>query len=283
VEVKRSVELRSDLVVLIVAIVAPAWLAAIWVAPQPAPPTLPPALSLPAEAVRNAIADDRRLARTAPPEHDENERRRREAYRALGQAELHGGSEDSARLRRAEMAEALAAIAARYGERAIAAVRARDVERAIRALAGELPPTQRGEELGRLGQMLERWGAVVGGRRRADELVIRTLAAARWNIAHGRSPVDGFDRFRRQAYYGWLALHGEAASETMRAQALAAYEEAGGTDADEARGVFAWRRGDVEAAHAAFSRAHERTGSVRFRNHALFVLAAGASEGEGNP
>jgi hypothetical protein len=273
-EVKRRVASRTEVSALVVALAAPGVLAARWLAPQPAPPTEPPALTLRADEVRAAISEEHRLALSAPPDDDPNERRRRELYRAQGRAELRGGERNEGELRREGMAEALAALAAAHGDAAIAAVRARDVERAIRALAGEGSRDERAEELGRFAETLRRWGAIVDDRRCADELVVRALAAARWNLAHRRPPTDGFSELHRRAYYGWLALHGEAASSDIREQALAAYQSAGADDADEALGVFAWFGGAPEAAAAAFLRAYERTGSVRLRNHALFALAA---------
>ncbi len=267
-DVKRGLGLRPDLVAATIALVLPGLVIALWIAPRAATPTDMPALALPSDHARALIEDDRARAVRAPD--GEAEERRRTLYRAQGIAELRGELASAAAERRDELHSLLEAL----GDEEIAALRARDVERTIAAIGGTGSDIERAEELGQLPASLTRWGAIVDGRRIASELVIRTMAAARWNLIHGRAPTDGFGVLRLRAYHGWLALHGDGASAEMRASALDAYEASGGTDADEARAILAWRAGDTERAIAAFERAYERTGNVRFRNHALAVALA---------
>jgi hypothetical protein len=162
---------------------------------------------------------------------------------------------------------------------ALAAARARDVTRMLPALRGEggLTGTQRASELGVFPAMLERYGAIVAGRRIAPELVIRTNFAARWNVIHGLAMTDGMSRLELRAYYGWLALEGGTAPLGMRMEAVDAYAAAGGTRVWEARGVLAFEAGEMAEARSDFERACDLTGSLRLRNHALAALAASES------
>lgn len=269
-EVKHR--LGPDLLSAILAITMPGVVLALWLPTVPAIPVEVPALTLPADQVRAAIDAERARAADAPD--DALEARRRALYLEQGLAEVQPGDEARAIERHRELAAVLAEIAAAHGEDGVAAIRARDVERMVPALAGQGDATERAGELGGFASSLERWGATVEGRRVASEHVIRALFAARWNVAHGRPPTDGFGTLRLRAYHGWLALHGDAAPPALRAAALDAYEQAGGEGADEARAVLAWRAGEPDLAAAAFTRAHQRTGNLRMRNHAAAASSA---------
>lgn len=261
-----------DLIAALLAILMPSAALGAWLPVHAALPIESPVLTLPADQVRAAIAADRRRAQAAP--EDELESRRRTLYLELGLAESRPEEPAAGAARRRALAAALEEIVRVHGEDAVAAIRARDVERMIPALAGQGDPIERARELGSFSQALSRWGAIVEGRRVASEYVIRALFAARWNVAHGRPASSGFGRLRLRAYEGWLALHGEAASPELRADALDAYEAAGGSDADEARAILAWRAGDRASAAAAFGALYERTGNLRFRNHQAAALAS---------
>nr|MDQ3033847.1 hypothetical protein [Myxococcota bacterium] len=171
----------------------------------------------------------------------------------------------------------LDAIAQAHGDEAIAAIRAADVERMIRALAGEGDDRARAQAVGAFRRSLERWGAIDGDRRVAPEIVVRALFAARWNAVHGRALTEGLGPVHLRAYHGWLALEADTAPSAMRERAIDAYREAGGAWADEARGVLAWRGGAFDEAASAFARAHEESGVVRLRNHALAAALAASA------
>ncbi|UJR87034.1 hypothetical protein [Sandaracinus amylolyticus] len=278
-EVKHRLRVGPDLLAAMLVVVPSSLLVAIWLAPRAAIPAEIPPLSLDAAEARASIAQEHRVAAHAPT--DDDARRRRELYEAQNLASIHGEPAERGEARRAELREVLDRMIDAHGEAVVEVVRAEDVERMIPALAGEGDDTSRAALLGDFREALERWGAIAGERRVAPDLVVRALYAARWNAVHGRPLTEGLDEVRLRAYHGWLALHGDAADENLRLAALDAYERAGGANADEARGVLAWRAGDAEAAALAFTRGHERTGDLRLRNHAL--AAAMRAAGPGDP
>jgi hypothetical protein len=268
---------RAELIGLVLAISLPAGLLTLWATPRAARPAEMPALVLPAPEVARAIADQDALAADAVD--DEMEANRRRLYLASGLAEVRmDATQEEFTARAAGLAQLARTIAAR-DPHALAAARARDVTRMLPALRGEghLTATERASEMGVFPQMLERYGAIVDGRRIASELVIRTNFMGRWNVMHGLPPTDGMSQLERRAYYGWLALEGGAAPLSMRVDAVEAYAAAGGTRVWEARGVLAYESGELAQAHSDFEHAYELTGSLRLRNHALAAL--GASEG----
>ena len=276
-EVKRGRASRAEAVALLLGLAAPGSLSALWLAPRPAMPVEPPGLALRATEVVSALREAHAFASRAPD--DALEARRRELYLASGRAELAGEDELVGIRRRAELAEVLAQLAAAHGDDVVRAVRARDVERMLPALAGEGDLDARAGELGQFPRILERWSAVVGDRRIADELVVRTLFAARWNASHSRPLEADLSPLERRAYHGWLAFHGEAADAAMRSDAFDAYLALAPDDeaaVAEARGVLAFQSGEYALAEAAFRAGHVRTGSVRLRNLALEAAARAA-------
>jgi hypothetical protein len=276
-QVKHRLLASPDLVAATVALCMPALLASLWLSPRAAIPLELPPLVLGAAEVREAIEAERALASRAPS--SELALRRRALYDERNRAELGSEPRDAVEARRRELGRLLILIARDEGDDAIAAMRAADAERMIAALAGHGDPEERAAALGRFPAALARWGAVVGTRRVAPELVIRTLFAARWNLVHAREQTEGLEGVALRAYHGWLAFHGDAADLGLRLAALDAYAAAGGLHADEARGAFAWQAGEWDAAAAAFTRAHEATSSVRFRNHAQAAVEASLGAG----
>ena len=254
---------------LVLAISIPAGLLTLWASPRAAQPAEMPALVLPAPEVAREIAAEDALAASAPT-GDEDEVHRRTLYLAQGLAEVRmDDTPEEAQRRAANLALLLRRIAARDPAE-VAAIRARDVTRMLPALRGEgLSSNERASEIGVFPAMLERYGAIVDGRRVAPELVIRTMFLARWNAMHGLPLTDGMDELRLRAYHGWLALEGGRAPIGMRIEALEPFAAAGGWRVWEARGVLAYESGAFGEARGDFERAYELGGSVRLRNLAL--------------
>ncbi len=260
---------RAELAALVLAVSIPAGLIALWASPRAARPVEMPPLVLPSAEVARAIAAENALGAEATD--DDHEAARRELYLAQGLAEVRMDDfPEEASGRAARLAHLTSEIGA-ADPAAIPRARARDVVRMMSALRGEghLDATGRASELGVFPQMLERYGAVVAGRRVAPEFVIRTMFYARWNAIHGIAMTEGMTALQLRAYYGWLALEGGAAPLGMRIEALDAYAAAGGSRVWEARGVLAFEGGEMAEARGDFERACDLTGSLRLRNHAL--------------
>jgi hypothetical protein len=256
--------------------------------PRASPVVELPALALPAAEVRTALDDEDALASTAPDSDEETARR--SAYLEQGLAELSGGELPGVgRARLERLALATTRLLDTGGEDAIRAARAADVLRMERALLDEGDPEARAGELGRFPLTLERWHAVESGERIAPRIVVRALAAARWNALHfssdsrpsSRSPdvperllTDGMSPLHLRAYYGWLALHGAIGLSPMRVQALHSYADAGGSFAREAHGALLYLEGERELAAAELRDSYAETGNLRVRNAALAALDA---------
>ena len=271
---------RSDLVPLLVALCVPGAVSAWWLAPRAAPPIELPPLVLASDEAAAARAAAIALAATEPTGGATG--RRRDLYHEMGVAELRG-AEPPAELdrRHALLGAAMDAIVAEHGEEAIAAMRAADVERGLAALAdADMEPRERAGAIGGFPRALERWGAMVDGRVRAPEIVLRALFAARWNAIHRRPSTDGLAPIERAAYHGWLALEAPTAPTALRHEALARFAEAGGHHALEARAFLAWGAGELDAAAELYDRASAATSSIRLRNHALACRTAGLSAGD---
>lgn len=266
--------LSAELVGLVLAVSIPAGLIALWASPRPARPAEMPALVLPAPEVAAAIAAQDALAAEAVDSEEETQRRR--LYLAQGLAEVRMDDSPEQYEARASGLTQLARMIAARDPHELAAARARDVTRMLPALRaeGDLDATERAQELGVFPRMLERYGAIVDGRRIAPELVVRTNFLARWNGIHGLVLTDGMGPVELRAYYGWLALEGGEAPVGMRREAVEAYAAVGGTRVWEARGMLAYEAGEMAEAHAAFAQAADLTGSLRLRNHALAALEA---------
>lgn len=246
-------------------------LVAFWHVPRSAPPIELPALVLPRAEVAGELAREAALAEGFEDDRDAG---RRTLYLAQGRAEiLRNDTPASARNR----VDALAAALDGWPEASIAGARAADVLRMERALAGEGTEAERGAELGRFAESLERWHAVEGGVRIAPVLVVRALAHARWNAIFDRPLTEGMSPLRLQAYHGWLALHGTVGWSEVRDRALSAYAAAGGVRAHEARGTLLWFDGEPALAQAELEEAAAITGNLRVRNHALACVEAGAA------
>lgn len=267
---------RAELIGLILAISVPAGLIGLWASPRPARPTeMPPLVFRTAEVqetIAGEVAIESRLASDDP-----DEIHRRALYLATGLAEVRRDDRPEAASARVLQLTQLAHRIAERGPELLASARARDVGRLMPVLLDEghrFTETERASELGAFPQMLERYGAVAGGRRIAPEIVLRTMFFARWSSIHGLEMTDGMTPLELRAYYGWLALEGGVAPLGMRADAVEAYASVGGTRVWEARGVLAFESGELATARSDFEHAYELTGSVRLRNHALAAMQA---------
>lgn len=273
---------ESDPRALALFVVLPVVLAVTLWWPRPAPVVELPALALAAGDVRRALAEEDALAGTVTDSDEESARRA--AYLEQGLAELRGGeTPGAARDRLARLARAARRLQEAHGEDALRAARAADVLRIERALLEEGDPEARARELGRFATTLERWHAVEGGERIAPRIVIRALAAARWNALHFSPPsptpsaderplTDGMSPLHLRAYHGWLALHGAIGLSPMRVEALRSYAAAGGSHAREAHGALLYLEGERELAAAELRDSYAETGNLRVRNAALAAL-----------
>lgn len=256
---------------LLATIVAPALLFWSWSRPRAAAPSEMPTLALPPDAVRAQLEADVAAAAGAPD--DEAARTRRALYDETNQAELEAADPPGRARRRAErLAAALTALGEAHGDDAVAATRAADLARAEAAMRGALPEVQRASAVGAFGELLERWNMARRGRQVAPRFVMRTAFKARWNAMHGLEPTASMSEVEQRAHWGWLALHGDAATLEMRLDAAERYAELGGERADEARAVLLFDEGAGGPAQEAFEAAYADTPSFRLRNHALAAL-----------
>jgi len=257
---------------LIVASMAAACAAVLLALPQAVFPREGPGLALDPLAVREVVRREERLGPVSGAEVD----RLAELYAAQGRAETSEGERrEEFEARMQALTEAVAALRAAKGDEAIAALRAEALRALEPALAGALDPAEEQAVLGSFPRMLERYGAMRGGRLVAPFFVARTLYKARWNGIHRLPLTDGFAPIERQAYYGWLALHAHDAPATRRLAALEAYAEAGGAGAAEARAYFAALAGRPAEAAVRYGELWEQRGDLRARNHALALQGAG--------
>lgn len=256
------------LVALVATLVAPGLILWSWSRPRIAPPAEMPTLALPPDAIRAQLDEDATSAERVPD--DETTRARRALYVEANEAEIAGTDPPARARRRTErLAETLDALEEAHGEPAVAGARVADLERAEAAMRGELPEVRRAGELGGFPEALERWNMARRGRQAAPRFVVRTAFKARWNVMHGRDATEGMSEIERRAHWGWLGLHGDAASLAMRLEALDHYEEVGGERAEEARAVLLYDEGMGNEAQAAFEAAHAGQPTFRLRNHAL--------------
>lgn len=248
-----------------------------WV-PRAVAPTEVPALQLSPSSVARIIEAQRALAASAPSTD-----RIKELVRLLEQqnrAEARGdNAPERSQARRKRIAEAREEVQSAQGPQAIAAVRARWTERAMRVVKGsasEEASEEHAEVLGSFDQAMSRYGLRDLRGLRASRFAVRTLFKAHWNALVGLSPTEGFASVELQSYWGWLALQADDAPLSLRRQALQAYAKAGGPGAFEAGAVFAFGEGDFRRAAELFRLAYQNVPSLRLRNHLLAAEVAAA-------
>lgn len=257
---------------LVACLITPGLLTWAWSRPTPVAPREMPPLVLEPQALEAQRERDRRAAEGAV---DDDERAR--LYHEANVAQ-HEGGEPPGRAR--ARSEALRQLASELGEEALAGVRARDLARAEQALWGALPAGERIAELGGFGETLQRYGLVHDGRQVGPRAVIRVLFKARWNTMHARPLTEAFSPIELQAYWGWLAIRGDAAPLERRLDGASHYARAGGRDAAEIRGVLLYREGHLDDARTAFEQAHGENPSFRLQNHILACTRAVLDEGD---
>ena len=194
---------------------------------------------------------------------------RRDLYLAHGLAELHRNDSPTAARARVDALREAAESLAEQGT--LDAARAYDVQRGLALLynPGDGDAEERSGELGTFPSVLEQYGAVVGRRRVAADVVVHALFWARWNAIHDRPLVEGMDDVVLRAYHGWLAYYGARGGTELRSSALVQYVRAGGLRGFESEAYLRLSGGDVAGARLAFDEAYERTGNVRLRNASL--------------
>ncbi|MBT8469951.1 MAG: hypothetical protein KJN97_14500 [Deltaproteobacteria bacterium] len=250
---------------------------AILALPQPVDPWEMPSLVLDRAAVSDAIALDETLSEEAPESEEA------QALRALFLD--HGRSEANPPYERREydrrqgaIHRATKAVLAKHGEPAFEAMRADAVEELMRVL-GDGGLEARGEvEEGILGgflTVLTEYGALRGSVIVAPPLTLRVFYKARWNSIHRRPFVEGFSSIEKQAYWGWLALHGWGKPLEKREEALLAFRDAGGFGTLEAAALFDLLEGNPARSSRSLHQLYEASGQLRLRNFSLGVLHAG--------
>jgi len=272
-ETEQPARFSADGARMLVAVIAMSCTSVILASPQPVAPSESPPLILERAAVARVLSEDRDRAQNVP-EAEEILRIER-AYRSAGLAEL--GEPETARATRertVEMAEGIRAIAETHGEDAVLALRARTTERAIQALKGELPAEDRRALLGTFGTIMERYSVIEAGRLVAPEFVLRALYKARWNGYMRLELTSGLEDIELQAYWGWLALAARGIEVRRRLSALDSLEGVTNGEYPEARATLLFQSGEYSQAADLFDELHRRTGSLRYRNHALAAVHA---------
>jgi hypothetical protein len=231
-------------------------------------PVALPSLRLPAGEVAAVIEKDRADARAlaasdAVSKLEELFLRRGAEQRSASASAIRSGTTLEALRQRLEQ------FRIEHGEKAVRGLRARAVERLEAALDLALPDEEAKDVLGAFPVLLDKYDAARDGLLVAPHFVIRTMYKSRWNLMHGLDSTRGLARVEEAALFGWLALHGEGSPLELRRRALEEYLEAGGPDAEEARGVMYFKLGlDSEAVHE-FEAAYQRNPSIRIRNHLI--------------
>ena len=253
---------RAPLIALLLALAVPGSLTAWWLVPRPAEPAEMPPFVVPRVAALTSIA-----TALAPAARDEGPRR--DLYIAHGLAELHMDDSPAAARTRAEALSAAADALEAAGT--LEAARAFDVARGVALLytPGDGTEAERGGELGAFPSVLERYGAVIAGRRVAPDIVVHALFWARWNAIHNRELTDGMDATVLRGYHGWLAYYGARGGTELRSGALLEYVRAGGLRGYESEAYLRMSGGDIAGARLALDEAYARTGNVRLRNQSL--------------
>ena len=258
---------------LIITSFAVAFAAIVIAMPQPVEPGPVLPLPLDPDAVHASLEADEALAARASSSAEAA--RLRELELELGRAER---GRQSAR-ERDERLEALrgarAALLEAEGEEAVAAERARASLRVDAFRRGELDPEAAAEALGSFAAPAEIYALVQDGQAVAPPIVFRSIFKARWNAMLGLDAVDGLSPIELQALWGWPALEAVHLPAPQRLAALEHFQAAGGTISLEARATQAYHAGEHEVATRLFLEAHEATGNLRLRNHALWTQAMG--------
>lgn len=260
---------------LVLWITAAALIGAMLAIPQPVDPWEMPSLVLDRAAVSDAIALDQALAREQPD--SEQVRALRALFLDHGLAEANPPySVIDYDHRQAAIFRASRRVVETHGEAAIGTMRSHAVEAFIRVFADGRSEPQ-GDAIAVVGGMpevLKDYGAVRDGVVIAPPLTVRAFYKARWNAIHRRPFTEGFSPIERQAYWGWLALHGWGRPLDQRTEALLAFRDAGGFGTEEAAALFDLLGGHPDRAARSLDRLYQTRRELRLRNLALGTLHA---------
>jgi hypothetical protein len=247
-------------------------------APRPVPPSQLPPLWLDSQRVEAALAHDHELAASAHALVKEPEVTRfLQLYRDEGLSELADDVNLSALgERRRELSASADRLFTRLGVERTRALIASTTERAMQALAGHGDSTEARGLLGSFPGLLSRYGYVDAARRgfgQAPPLSVRTLYKARFNLICERPLERDLQPIELQAYEGFNALSAAGLSPERRAQAAQTFFRVGGRDGAEAAAIWQFQGGAHGQALALFRSGYERTGLLRLRNMALYVVS----------
>ncbi len=237
--------------------------------PRAIEPNTLPALTLEPAAVREALARDRAVsARDVEHRHAPE---LRALYLAQGLADVQE-TFDADRKRRLHLfSDALTA-----EQRDTLRVQA--TERALSALFERADAPRGAERTGLLGhfptQLAESGLRAKEGTWIAPELTVRAAYKVRWNLVHGRPRDEGLSRVERQAFHGFLALHGRGLPPTARSESAQEFYDAGGRRSAEAYAVWLFQGGLPEQGLTFLERAMAQREELRTRNMRIAMLLA---------
>ncbi len=256
---------------LILWVVAAGLIGATLAIPQAVDPWELPSLVLDRQAVSDAVALDRALAKEAPDSPEAQSLR--ELFLEHGRSEANPPYERAVYdKRQVAIHEAIEALVAAHGEAAFDAMRAEAVEEFVAVFddgAGEPSDDYEIGVIGGMREILTRYGMIRDGVVIAPEMAIRAFYKARWSAVHRRAPIDGLSRIELQAYWGWLALHGWGKPLAQREDALLAFADVGGFAAQEAAALLDLLTGRPDRAAKSLQALYASSGELRLRNLAL--------------
>lgn len=260
---------------LIVVSFAVAFAAIIIAMPQPVEPGAPLPLDLDPAAVHEALEADEALASraTSGPAAE----RLRELELELGRSELGQQSREERMARIEGLEAARMTLVEEAGEEAVAAERALAALRVDAFRRGDLSTEEAEESVGSFVELSNIYGLMTSEGPAAPTIVFRSIFKARWNAMVGLEVTEGLRPIEEQAVWGWPALQATHLPADQRRVALENYQASGGTVSTEARATLAYHASEHEAATRLFLEAHEATGNIRLRNHALWTQAMGLS------
>jgi len=244
--------------------------------PQPVDPWEMPSLVLSRRAVAEEVRRNEALAEALSDGEEVD--RLRALFIGHGFAEVNPPyAKVDYDTRQANIYRAVKALADKQGPKAFGAMRARAVRDFMRLFGDGRGTLDAEDDIGAVGgfrEILERYGAIYQEVLIAPEMTVRALYKARWNLIHRVRATDGFSEIELQAYWGWLALQGWGVPLKERRDALVAYRDAGGANAQEALALFDLLEQRPERAAKLLEALYSQEGELRLRNLALGAFHA---------
>lgn len=249
---------------------------ALMLIPRTVQPTETPSLVLNPLEVNEQLAKDKELADKQVDERAYAIVDR--AYREYGADSVAGAMPlQEARRKERERRTAIKRLE-ETGDDAKSILRARAAEGVLDLITGKVGEQLTIERLGRFVHLMGQRSMVVGDKIVAPSFVIRTHFKARWNALFHLKPTDGFSEVEEQAYWGWIALNGNAIGPAGRLSALKKYRAAGGRDLPEAKATLYTLAGESMAASKIFSKLYDETGNIRIRNYRNTAISMAAND-----